>query len=73
MHDQIERRILKRKGFGHIRADDVDLIPFALGYHALALKLPLGIVQHRTARTRGCKQWHLLPAAAGKTQQVNAL
>ena len=73
MEDQIEAVFVKRQAFGHVGADNGDVIPLALRDQSLGIQLPLRIVQHRTLRAQRGENRHLLPAAGGKPQHALAL
>ena len=73
MEDQVEGLVRERQRLCHIGPHDGDGIALPLGHHALAGKLPFGIVQHRAFRAQGSKNRHLLTAAAGKAEDALAL
>ena len=69
MEDQVELPVVEGQPFGHVRADDLDIVALALGDPALVLQHPRRIVQHRAPRPQRRKDGHLLSAAAGQPEQ----
>lgn len=70
MEDQVKALIRKGQGLAHVGTDKLDVIAFPPRHQLLLAQLLLGIVQHRALCSQGCKDRDLLPAAAGKTENL---
>ena len=70
MENEVELPVFKGKAFCHIAADDPDVIAFALCHEVLIFDLQRGIIKHRADSTERRKDRHLLPAPAGKSQDL---
>ena len=70
MEDQIEFFVFKGEAFGHVSADDADIVPFPFRHHAVIFQLLFRVIHHGAVRPERGKNRHLLTAAGGQSQDL---